>query len=321
MAKEKGQEGAVANSQDALNVPKARVLAEVFAPNGKIRVELLPSEVAGGSAEGGSVNLQPLIDRVAALEAKPEAEHVDLNPLNERVTALENAPKVADKSQEVTTLQGTVAEHTTSIASNVQRITALESRPAPEAVNLETLTERMNDLDANHARLGVMVIDHKKELEILESTLRESYVSKRLLGIGISSGEIHDISEISYYIGYIGELGSLYHLVVTKEGDILCIVNTSGSSEENKPAVVYRCLNNNLIYKYYKMSGTTYAQEGENYDNVKVGVYSEIPGIGVYHVRDEYHGLKNGSTSWGLLQTIPSSVPIAEQIKKLLGLS
>ncbi len=86
MAKEKGQEGAVT---DALSVPKARVLAEVFAPNGKIRVELLP-EGAGGSAEGGSVDLQPLEKRVAALEAKPEAEHVDLNPLSERVAALES---------------------------------------------------------------------------------------------------------------------------------------------------------------------------------------------------------------------------------------
>lgn len=112
MAKEKGQEGAVV---DALNVPKARVLAEVFAPNGKIRVELLP-EGAGGSAEGGSVDLQPLENRVAALE---------------------NAPKVADKSQEVTALQGTVAEHTTNIANNAQRITALENKPTPEGVSPE----------------------------------------------------------------------------------------------------------------------------------------------------------------------------------------
>lgn len=72
MEKEKGQEGAVANSTDALSVPKARVLAEVFAPNGRIRVELLPPEVAGGSAEGGSVNLQPLEERVAALEQSPK---------------------------------------------------------------------------------------------------------------------------------------------------------------------------------------------------------------------------------------------------------
>lgn len=70
MAKEKGQEGAVT---DALSVPKARVLAEVFAPNGKIRVELLP-EGAGGSAEGGSVDLQPLEKRVAALENAPKGE-------------------------------------------------------------------------------------------------------------------------------------------------------------------------------------------------------------------------------------------------------
>ena len=72
MAKEKEQEGAVV---DALSVPKARVLAEVFAPNGKIRVELLP-EGAGGSAEGGSVDLQPLEKRVAALEKKLSLIHI-----------------------------------------------------------------------------------------------------------------------------------------------------------------------------------------------------------------------------------------------------
>lgn len=70
MAKEKEQEGAVT---DVLSVPKARVLAEVFAPNGKIRVELLP-EGAGGSTEGGSVDLQPLEKRVAALENAPKGE-------------------------------------------------------------------------------------------------------------------------------------------------------------------------------------------------------------------------------------------------------
>ena len=93
MAKEKVQGTEVVNPQPSqeLEVPKARVLAEVFAPNGKIRVELLP-EGAGGSAEGGSVDLQPLADRVAALEAKPEAEHVDLSPLTARVEALERKP-------------------------------------------------------------------------------------------------------------------------------------------------------------------------------------------------------------------------------------
>lgn len=71
MAKEKAQGTEVVNPQPSqeLEVPKARVLAEVFAPNGKIRVELLP-EVAGGSAESGSVDLQPLETRVTALEGK-----------------------------------------------------------------------------------------------------------------------------------------------------------------------------------------------------------------------------------------------------------
>lgn len=134
--------------------------SSLLGSDGKIRHDLLP-EAAGGSAEGGSVDLQPLENRVAALEAKPEAEHVDLNPLSERVAALENAPKVADKSQEVTalqgevsTLQGTVAEHTTSIASNDRRITALESRPAPESMNLQPLNERVTALEGKASILG-----------------------------------------------------------------------------------------------------------------------------------------------------------------------
>lgn len=187
MAKEKEQEGAVV---DALNVPKARVLAEVFAPNGKIRVELLP-EGAGGSAEGGSVDLQPLEKRVAALEAKPEAEHVDLNPLSERVAALENAPKVADKSQEVTALQGTVAEHATNIASNVQRITALESRPAPESVNLQPLTERVTALEGKASILGE---DGKVKADLLpDSCKNEHCAAPTLPSDVVRTADIEDV--------------------------------------------------------------------------------------------------------------------------------
>lgn len=187
MAKEKAQGTEVMNPQPSqeLEVPKARVLAEVFAPNGKIRAELLP-EGAGGSAEGGSVDLQPLEKRVAALEAKPEAEHVDLNPLSERVAALENAPKVADKSQEVTalqgdvstlqggisTLQGVVSEHATNIANNAQRITALESSPAPESVNLQPLTERVTALERKENILGE---DGKVKADLLPDSCKNEH--------------------------------------------------------------------------------------------------------------------------------------------------
>ena len=42
---------------------------ELLSPDGKVKPERLP-EGAGGSAEGGSVDLQPLEKRVAALEKK-----------------------------------------------------------------------------------------------------------------------------------------------------------------------------------------------------------------------------------------------------------
>lgn len=116
--------------------------SSLLGSDGKIRHDLLPE-----GAEGGSVDLQPLEKRVAALE---------------------NAPKVADKSQEVTalqgdvstlqggisTLQGVVSEHATNIASNDRRITALESRPAPESVNLQPLNERVTALEGKANILG-----------------------------------------------------------------------------------------------------------------------------------------------------------------------
>ena len=152
--------------------------SSLLGSDGKIRHDLLP-EAAGGSAEGGSVDLQPLEKRVAALEAKPEAEHVDLTPLSERVAALENAPKVADKSQEVTalqgevsTLQGTVAEHTTSIASNDRRITALESRPAPESMNLQPLNERVTALEGKANILGE---DGKVKADLLPDSCKNEH--------------------------------------------------------------------------------------------------------------------------------------------------
>ena len=146
---------------------------ELLSPDGKVKPERLPE------GAGGSVDLQPLENRVAALEAKPEAEHVDLNPLSERVAALENAPKVADKSQEVTalqgevsTLQGTVAEHTTSIASNDRRITALESRPAPESMNLQPLNERVTALEGKANILGE---DGKVKSDLLPDSCKNEH--------------------------------------------------------------------------------------------------------------------------------------------------
>ena len=147
--------------------------SSLLGSDGKIRHDLLPE------AAGGSVDLQPLEKRVAALEAKPEAEHVDLTPLSERVAALENAPKVADKSQEVTalqgevsTLQGTVAEHATNIASNDRRITALESRPAPESVNLQPLTERVTALEGKESILGE---DGKVKADLLPDSCKNEH--------------------------------------------------------------------------------------------------------------------------------------------------
>ena len=177
---------------------------ELLSPDGKVKPERLP-EGAGGSAEGGSVDLQPLEKRVAALEEKPEAEHVDLTHLSERVAALENAPKVADKSQEVTALQGevstlqggistlqvAVSEHATNIASNVQRITALESRPVPESVNLQPLTERVTALEKKESVLGE---DGKVKADLLPDSCRNEHCEAQPLPSDVvRTADIEDV--------------------------------------------------------------------------------------------------------------------------------
>lgn len=163
---------------------------ELLSPDGKVKPERLP-EGAGGSAEGGSVDLQPLEKRVAALEAKPEAEHVDLTPLSERVAALENAPKVADKSQEVTALQGAVSEHATNIAINDRRITALESRPAPESVNLQPLTERVTALEGKESILGE---DGKVKADLLPDSCKNEHCEAQTLPSDVvRTADIEDV--------------------------------------------------------------------------------------------------------------------------------
>lgn len=249
MAKEKGQEGAVT---DALNVPKARVLAEVFAPNGKIRVELLP-EGAGGSAEGGSVDLQPLEKRVAALEAKPAAEPVDLTPLSERVSALENAPKVEDKSQEVTALQGVVSEHTTTISSNVQRITALESKTVPEGFDSGVLTKRVEALENK----GFLTREKMCLLDV----------------------EFNGIADVAHYVTHGADSLSLYNkFIQTKGCDVLRIVSETYPIGPEPKTYIFYCLTDGLTYKF-KADG----------DNEGAEVFFNIPGIGELHVRSEYY--------------------------------
>lgn len=95
--------------------------------------------------------LEPVADQIKKLLALSQSnpnsststETVNLQPLTDRVTALENAPKPVDRSQDITVLQGAVAEHTTSISGNSQRITALENKPSPESTDLQALKERI----------------------------------------------------------------------------------------------------------------------------------------------------------------------------------
>ena len=145
--------------------------SSLLGSDGKIRHDLLP-EAAGGS--------------------------VDLNPLSERVAALENAPKVADKSQEVTalqggisTLQGVVSEHATNIASNDRRITALESRPAPESVNLQPLNERVTALEGKASILGE---DGKVKADLLPDSCKGEHCEAQPLPSDVvRTADIEDV--------------------------------------------------------------------------------------------------------------------------------
>ena len=261
----------------------AMSFSKLFGDGDKIKSEYLPENASGGN--------------------------VDFGPLEARVAALENAPKVADKSAEVTTLQGTVAEHTTNIASNVQRITALESRPVPEGVNLQPLTERVTALE-NGSNLGAVLL-------------------ARCL-----------VSEIPYWINYSDSLKGIFDSLlnrVAQLGGAVLLKNPEASlSPYNEHWLVFQFLSDGTLYRINMDSKTVDASEAEFPDNdalyigpntkfFKAEWLGRIPGIpGTYTIREDYYidPRPYQTDTYRMEPSIRRQLePVADQIKKLLGLS
>ena len=268
----------------------AMSFSKLFGDGEKIKSEYLPENASGGN--------------------------VDLGPLEERVRALENAPKVADKSQEVaalqgdvSTLQGTVSEHTNSIANNVQRITALESRPAPESVDLTPLSERVAALE-NGSNLGAV-----------------------LLGRCL-------VSEIPYWINYSDSLKGIFDSLlnrVAQFGGAVLLKNPEASlSPNNERWLVFQFLSDGTLYRINMESKPVDASEAEFPDNdalyigpntkfFKAEWLGRIPGIpGTYTIREDYYidPRPYQTDTYRMEPSIRRQLePVADQIKKLLGLS
>lgn len=268
----------------------AMSFSKLFGDGEKIKSEYLPENAGGGN--------------------------VDLGPLEARVAALENAPKVADKSAEVTTLQGdvttlqgVVAEHTTNIASNVQRIVALESRPVPEGVDLNPLSERVTALE-NGSNLGAV-----------------------LLGRCL-------VSEIPYWINYSDSLKGIFDSLlnrVAQFGGAVLLKNPEASlSPYNEHWLVFQFLSDGTLYRINMDSKTVDASEAEFPDNdalyigpdtkfFKAEWLGRIPGIpGTYTIREDYYidPRPYQTDTYRMEPSIRRQLePVADQIKKLLGLS
>lgn len=261
----------------------AMSFSKLFGDGDKIKSEYLPENAGGGS--------------------------VDLGPLEARVAALENAPKVADKSAEVTTLQGVVAEHTTNIASNVQRITALENRPVPEGVNLQPLTARVKALE-DGANLGAA-----------------------LLGRCL-------VSEIPYWIenseSLKGIFDSLLNRVAQLGGAVLLTNPDASLNPYSEHWLVFQFLSDGTLYRINMESKTVDASEAEFPDNdalyggpntkfFKAEWLGRIPGIpGTYTIREDYYidPRPYQTDTYRMEPSIRRQLePVADQIKKLLGLS
>lgn len=268
----------------------AMSFSKLFGDGDKIKSEYLPENAGGGN--------------------------VDLGPLEARVAALENAPKVADKSAEVTTLQGdvttlqgVVAEHTTNIASNVQRIVALESRPVPEGVDLNPLSERVAALE-NGSNLGAV-----------------------LLGRCL-------VSEIPYWINYSDSLKGIFDSLlnrVAQLGGAVLLKNPEASlSPYNEHWLVFQFLSDGTLYRINMESKPVDASEAEFPDNdalyrgpntkfFKAEWLGRIPGIpGTYTIREDYYidPRPYQTDTYRMEPSIRRQLePVADQIKKLLGLS
>ena len=249
--------------------------------------------------------------RTLATNAKSTADEA-------KAAADEAKSTLRDLKHTVDGLVSDVESHTHYISENASEIRRVE-RIAKGGVLESSPTSDSTGLGARLTAVNEIVADTAHKLEELKERAKD-YLTKSSLRIGYTNKSLLSLTEEFYNAGVLLDdaCGDLMRL---EDGRFLSQIDPAKDKrdEDGEPYLEFACAQDGLVYRIYSRSRY---KEFSSQFSLKIGIYGRIPGVGMYHLRNDYYGSSDDrGLDWKIVKTIPAATPVADQIKKLLGLS
>ena len=250
---------------------------------------------------------------------KAAADGVKLTADEAKAAADEAKSTLRDLKHTVDGLVSDVESHTRYISENASEIRRVE-RIAKGGVLESSPTSDSTGLGARLTAVNEIVADTAHKLEEVKERAKD-YLTKSSLRIGEYTNEsLLSLTEKFFNAGVLqgDACGDLMRL---EDGRFLYQIDPAKDKrdEDGEPYLEFACAQDGLVYRIYSRS---MYKEFSSQFSLKIGIYGRIPGVGMYHLRNDYYGSSDDrGLDWKIVKTIPAATPVADQIKKLLGLS
>ena len=257
--------------------------------------------------------------KTTADEAKSTADEAKSTADEAKSTADEAKSTLRDLKHTVDGLVSDVESHSNYISENASEIRRVE-RIAKGGVLESSPTSDSTGLGARLTAVNEIVADTAHKLEELKERAKD-YLTKSSLRIGEYTNEsLLSLTEKFFNAGVLlgDACGDLMRL---EDGRFLYQIDPDKDNrdEDGEPYLEFACAQDGLVYRIYSRS---MYKEFSSQFSLKIGVYGRIPGVGMYHLRNDYYGSSDDrGLDWKIVKTIPAATPVSDQIKKLLGLS
>lgn len=256
--------------------------------------------------------------RTLATNAKSTADEAKAAADGVKAAADEAKSTLRDLKHTVDGLVSDREEHLRYITENASEIRRVE-RIAKGAVLESSPVSDSSGLGARLTAVNEIVSKTAHELEELKEREKD-FLSKSTLRVGYTNEPLLSLTEKFFNAGVLlgDACGDLMRL---EDGRFLYKIDygKDNRDEDGEPYMEFACAQDGLVYRIYSRSKY---KEFSSQFSLKVGVYGRIPGVGMYHLRNDYYGSTDDrGLDWKIVKTIPAATPVADQIKKLLGLS
>ena len=256
--------------------------------------------------------------KTTADEAKSTADEAKSTADGVKAAADEAKSTLRDLKHTVDGLVSDREEHLRYITENASEIRRVE-RIAKGAVLESGPVSDSSGLGARLTAVNEIVSKTAHELEELKEREKD-FLTKSTLRVGYTNEPLLSLTKKFYDAGVL--LGdSCGDLMRLEDGRFLYQIDSDKDNrdEDGEPYLLFACAQDGLVYRIYSRSQY---KEFSSQFSLKIGIYGRIPGVGMYHLRNDYYGSTDDrGLDWKIVKTIPAATPVADQIKKLLGLS